>query len=454
MNFASLLTSPERETARPTALGARPHAAPDIGRALHDLAARVFPLCRSLTGDGIRETLRVLQDYVPFEVHEVPTGTRVFDWTVPEEWNVRAAWIKGPRGEKVIDFSDNNLHVLHYSTPIARRMPLAELRPHLFTVPEHPSWIPYRTSYFKKDWGFCLSHEQLLALPEGDYEVCIDSTLAPGNLTYGEFFVPGREAKEVLVFTHICHPSLANDNASGLAMLTLVARRLRDRTPRYSHRFVLAPGSVGAIAWLALNEHRVAAIAHGLVLACVGGPGDVHYKKSRRGHAEIDRAVDWVLRESGARHELREFSPYGYAERQFCSPGFNLPVGLFMRTPHGEFPEYHTSADDLDYIRPEFLADSYEKLAQVLDVLDANRTFVNQSPKGEPQLGPRGLYGAIGGDIGKKDWEMALLWVLNFSDGQHSLLDIAARSGAKFALLASAAAALERAGLLKANSSA
>ena len=421
----------------------------DIGLELHRLASRLFPLCRSLTGDGVRQTLRILQDYVPFEVHEIPSGTPAFDWTVPDEWNIREAWIKAPDGTTIVDFAQNNLHVLQYSVPVARRLSLAELRPHLFTLPDQPSWIPYRTSFFQPNWGFCLAHEQLQQLPEGDYEVFIDSTLAPGALTYGEFYVPGVERDEVLIYSHICHPSLANDNLSGIAVLTLLARHMQQKSPRLSYRFVLAPGSVGAIAWLARNDRRTTLIRHGLVLACLGGPGDVHYKRSRRGNAEIDRAVELVLRDAGDAHHLRDFSPYGYAERQFCSPGFNLPVGCFMRTPHGEFPEYHTSADDLDYIRPEYLADSWTKLTRVVDALDRNRTFINLNPKCEPRLGARGLYSSIGGNIGRKDWEMALLWLLNLSDGEHSLIDIAERSGVAFPLLATAAEALERVSLLQ-----
>ncbi len=436
-----------RATPAPAAAGLL--AGPALGARLHGLATRLFPICRSLTGDGLRQTLRILQEHVPFEIHEVPTGTPVFDWTVPDEWNIADAWIRNPRGEKVVDFRRNNLHVLQYSEPVSRRMTLAELRPHLFSLPDQPSLIPYRTSFFQKNWGFCLAHDQLLALEDGEYEVRIDSSLRPGSLTYGEYLVRGREPGEVIVWAHVCHPSLANDNLSGIAVLTALAQEIGGRQPRLSHRFVLAPGSVGAIAWLARNESRVPLIRHGLVLACVGGPGDVHYKRSRQGGAEVDRAVGLVLHESGDAHELRDFSPYGYAERQFCSPGFDLLVGCFMRTPHGEFPEYHTSADNLEYIRPELLADSHAKLAQVLTVLDRNRTFVNQNPKGEPRLGARGLYDSIGGDIGRKDWEMALLWVLNLSDGRHSLIDIAERSGVRFAQLASAADALEHAGLLK-----
>lgn len=420
-----------------------------IGRQIHDLARQLFPICRSVTGNGIRDTFQILKEHVPFTIHEVATGTPAFDWVAPEEWNIKDAWIKNSRGEKVVDFQRSNLHVLQYSTPVSQRISLAELRSHLFTIPEKPKWIPFRTSFFQKNWGFCLSHEDFLKLEEGDYEVRIDSSLQAGSMTYGEYFVPGSLTDEVIIYSHVCHPSLANDNLSGIGILTFLARHLTNHKPRLSYRFVLAPGNVGAIAWLALNEQRISSIRHGLVLACLGGPGDIHYKKSRSGNAEIDRAVQTVLREAGEPYHLLEFSPYGYAERQFCSPGFNLPVGCFMRTPHGEFPEYHTSADNLNYIKPEFLADSWTKLCRILYLLDRDGIFVNQNPKCEPRLGDRGLYGAIGGETSKKDWEMAMLWVLNLSDGNASLLDIAERSGLPFALIRSATEALVRENLLK-----
>ena len=296
-------------------------------------------------------------------------------------------------------------------------------------------------------WGFCLPHRQLEALPEGDYEVAIDATLADGSLTYGECLVPGGTADEVLVSAHVCHPSLANDNLSGIVVAAEIARRLAARAPRYSWRFLFIPGTIGAIAWLALNEAGLGRIRHGLVLANLGDPGMLHYKRSRRGDAGIDRAVEYVLAARGA-HGVRDFTPYGYDERQFCSPGIDLAVGCLSRTPWGEFPEYHTSADDLDLVRPAALADSLAALEAVVDVVERNRTYVNLQPKGEPQLGRRGLYAAIGGGVGAKDRQMALLWVLNLSDGRHDLLAIARRSGLDFALIAEAADLLAEHGLL------
>ncbi len=257
-----------------------------------------------------------------------------------------------PDGKRVVDFQQCNLHVMNYSVPVHATMPLSELKPHLFTIPEHPDWIPYRTSYYKEDWGFCLSHNQMLALEDGEYEVCIDSTLEDGHLTYGECYLAGRSSDEVLISCHACHPSLANDNLSGLTVATFLAQFLSGRDLRYSYRFLFIPGTIGAITWLARNRETAGRIRHGLVLTCIGDAGGFHYKKSRRGNAEIDRAAAHVLRHSGESAEILEFSPYGYDERQYCSPGFNLPVGCLMRSVWGSFPEYHTSADNLDFIRP------------------------------------------------------------------------------------------------------
>jgi aminopeptidase-like protein len=420
-----------------------------VGEELYKLVAELYPICRSITGDGVRRTLEVVDREVGLVVHEVPTGTAVLDWTVPREWNVRDAWVAGADGRRVIDFRASNLHLLGYSVPVRATMPLAELKRHLFTIPEHPDWIPYRTSYYAERWGFCASQRLVDSLPEGDYEVCVDATLADGHLTYGEHVVPGETDEEVLVTCHVCHPSLANDNLSGIAVAARLARLLGQGRPRYTHRFLFIPGTIGSITWLARNEDRVGRIRHGLVLACLGDPGRLTYKRSRRGDTEVDRAVAHVLASSGRPHELQDFTPYGYDERQFCSPGFDLPVGCLSRTPYARYPEYHTSADDLDLVRPEHLQDSLEACWEVLQVLDGNRRYLNLKPKGEPQLGRRGLYGSIGGRSDAEERQMAMLWVLNLSDGDHSLLDVAGRAGLPFALVAEVAGTLEDAGLLR-----
>jgi aminopeptidase-like protein len=417
------------------------------GRELHAFAAELFPICRSITGDGIRRTLALIRDRIPLETVEVSTGTPVFDWTVPKEWNIRDAYIQGPDGKRVVDFQCCNLHVLNYSAPIHATMPLSELKPHLFTLPDKPEWIPYRTSYYRESWGFCLSHNRMLALQDGDYEVSIDSTLEDGRLTYGECYLPGRSTDEVLISCHACHPSLANDNLSGLAVATFLARLLSGRDLHYSYRFLFIPGTIGAITWLARNRESVGRVRHGLVLTCIGDAGGFHYKKSRRGDAEIDRAVAHVLRHQSEPSEVLEFSPYGYDERQYCSPGFNLPVGCLMRSVWGAFPEYHTSADNLDFIRPLPLAGSLHVCAAILDVLENNHRYCNQNPYCEPQLGRRNLYASTGGEsIG--DEISARLWVLNLSDGEHSLLDIAERSGLPFPAICDAAGLLSKNGLL------
>ncbi len=422
----------------------------DIGQEMYRLIADLYPICRSITGDGVRETFRIIKGYIPLAVHEVPTGTEVFDWNVPKEWNIKDAYIKNSKGERVVDFQKSSLHVVNYSVPVKKVMPLEELKAHLFTLPDHPERIPYRTSYYKESWGFCLSHEQFLAMQDAEYEVCIDSTLEPGYLTYGEYYLPGESQDEILISCHTCHPSLCNDNLSGIALATFLAKHLSQVAPRkYSYRFLFIPGTIGSITWLALNENHVHKIKHGLVLTGVGDSGKFTYKKSRRGNADIDRAAIHVLKHSGQEHQIIDFFPYGYDERQYCSPGFNLPVGCFMRSSHGQYSEYHTSADNLSFVQPQYLADSFSKCLSALYILENNQTYLNQSPKCEPRLGKRGLYRAVGGHAEEQVNELALLWVLNLADGEHRLLDIAEQSNFSFDAIKKAADALLAHGLLK-----
>lgn len=417
------------------------------------LIEELYPICRSITGNGVRATLARLQADLPLAIHEVASGTPVLDWTVPREWNISDAYIKDARGERVVDFQRHNLHVVSYSTPVRQRMSLAELRPHLHSLPDQPDLIPYRTTYYKETWGFCLSHTALMALPEGEYEVCIDATLADGHLTYGELLIPGASAEEVLISCHICHPSLANDNLSGISVALELARLLRSTRNHYSYRFVFIPGTIGAITWLARNEAAVERIRHGLVLTCIGDPGPITYKRSRRGDAPIDRAFAHLLRHSGGDGRVIDFYPYGYDERQYCSPGFNLPVGCLMRSQHGTFPEYHTSADNPSFVRSDALADSLGAILAALRTLEQDLVYTNLSPKGEPQLGRRGLYGAIGG-LNVQRSQLAMLWALNLADGGHSLLEIAERAGESFDLIAAIADRLVEAGLFAAVHSA
>jgi aminopeptidase-like protein len=417
------------------------------GNDLHCFVRELYPICRSITGDGVRETLARVGRRIDLVVHEVPSGTAVFDWTIPPEWNVADAWVKNAAGERIIDFRRSNLHVLNYSAPIRRRVSRDELFRHLHSLPERPLWIPYRTSYYEENWGFCVEHARLAELNEPEYEVCIDSRLEPGSLSYGEFAITGASSEEFLFSCHVCHPSLCNDNLSGVALITHLAALLRGLDLRYSYRFLFVPGTIGSIAWLSRNVEKTASVRHGLVVACVGDAGRFHYKRSRRG-ADIDRAVEHVLRHSGEDHQIVDFSPYGYDERQYCSPGFNLPVGSLTRTPWGDFPEYHTSADDLDFVAPRYLAESLRRYLEVIDVVESDRRYYNTNPMCEPQLGRRGLYGAPGGAADVERSRMALLWVLNLSDGAHGLLDIAMRANMDFWTIRDAAAALLEHGLL------
>lgn len=421
------------------------------GQDLYDLVRDLYPICRSITGDGVRQTLQRIQRLLPLDIHEVPSGTRVFDWTVPREWNIRDAWIKTLDGERVVDFRKSNLHVMSYSVPVLGRVPLAELRQHLFTLPQHPGWIPYKTSYYAEAWGFCVTLEQFQALNAPEYDVCIDSTLEDGHLTYGECYLPGASEEECLLSCHVCHPSLCNDNLSGIAVALHIGRWLASLPARrLSYRLLFAPGTIGAITWLARNQASLSRIRHGLVLAGVGGPGPLVYKRSRDGDAAIDRAAAHVLRHVDEGGEVRDFDPSGYDERQYGSPGINLPVGRLSRTPHHEYPEYHTSADDLNLVTADRLKGAYRACQAMLGVLDDDATCVNLSPMCEPQLGRRGIHGTSGD--GGASAQMAMLWVLNQSDGTRSLLDIADRSGLPFAAIRDAAAHLVEHQLLRVRS--
>ncbi len=422
-----------------------------MGNRMSEMMRILYPICRSITGNGVRQTLQTLQKEIPLIQQEVASGTAVFDWTVPKEWNLNDAYVKTSSGEKIIDVKESNLHLLNYSVPIKKKVSLAELKQHLFTLPEHPAWIPYRTSYYNENWGFCISHNQFEGLKEDTYEVFIDTTLKDGCLTYGEFYLQGASAEEVLVSTHICHPSLCNDNLSGVVLSTFLAKHLSQLPLNYSYRFLFIPGTIGSITWLCLNEQNVSRIKHGLVAACIGDSGKFSYKTSRQQNAEIDRIARYVLKSSGRDYDIINFFPYGYDERQYCSPGFDMPVGCLMRTPHGEFPEYHTSADNLSFVKPESLAASFEMVLNIFSVLESNKTYLNTNPKGEPQLGKRGLYKLIGGHDDSATFQLAMLWVLNLSDGKHALMDIAERSEIDFFVIRDAADALEKSGLLQAK---
>jgi aminopeptidase-like protein len=421
----------------------------ELGDEIYGLVRELYPLCRSITGDGVRDTLRILGRDLPMVVTEVPSGTPVLDWVVPNEWNIRDAFIEDTSGNRIVDFKKSNLHVVGYSTPVNKWLSFEELRPHLHTIPERPDTIPYRTSYYQETWGFCMSHRQLEAMADTEYHVTIDATLEPGSLTLGEIVVPGSMADEVLISAHVCHPSLCDDNLSGVALAAVLARQLiAGPPPRHTVRFVFAPATIGAITWLALHRDDAHIIKHGLTLTCLGDDQPFTYKRSVQGNAVVDRAAAVSLPASGMDHEIIDFFPYGYDERQYGSPGFRLPVGSLMRARHGTFPEYHTSDDDLDFVSAPRLAESLALVRRIIDVIDHDRTMENLAPWGEPQLGRRGLYRAVGG-TNIPELEFAMLWVLNQSDGQTSLLDIAERGRIDHSSLVAAARLLEEHDLVR-----
>lgn len=416
-----------------------------VGRLLYAAMAELFPIPRSLTGAGVRDSLAILARDLPVEVVELPTGTKVFDWTLPREWNVREAWVEAPDGTRVIDIADSPLHVLGYSTPVDTTVHLDELREHICTDPRNPDVVPYRTSYWSERWGFCATQRVADALVPGSYRVRIDSTLSDGHVTYGEVALAGAEDGVFLLSTTICHPSLANDNLSGIVVLAGLARILKEQRLRHSFRCVWSPGTIGPLCWLHENADLVPIVRHGFAVSCVGDAGPLNYKRSRRGNVSVDAAAGAVLAHfPGAR--VRDWSPYGGDERQFCSPGFDLPFGALSRTPADAFPEYHSSADDLDLVRPEALADSLYAALAIIDALERNETYVNTSPYGEPQLGRRGLYRSVAGGSSE---EAAVLWVLSLSDGGATLIDIARVSCQPFERIREAADSLVAVGLLR-----
>lgn len=422
------------------------------GARMFALMERLYPICRSITGPGVRQTLDIVQELLPLERSEVPSGTQVFDWTVPNEWCIRDAWVKDSSGNVIVDFKHCNLHVVGYSVPVHTRLSLAELRKHLHSDPEHPDWIPYRTSYYQQSWGFCLTHRQLLSLQEGEYEVCIDADLGPGSLSYAECMIPGDSPTEVLLFAHTCHPSLCNDNLSGVVLLTILGQYLRRCRLNWTYRLVFAPATIGSITWLSQNQAHLHRIKAGLIVSVAGDPGSITYKRSRHDRALIDRAAAHTVSRGDNPGTILPFSPWGYDERQFCSPGINLPIGRITRSPNGAYPQYHTSADNLDLVRPEHLQDSLRHIMQILGILESDRRYLNLSPFGEPQLGRRGLYRLMGGYTDISALQHALLWVLNYSDGAHSLLDIAEMSELNFQTLLHAAKLAEQAGILSPQS--
>ena len=417
---------------------------------LEQMFERLWPINRSIAGPGSRQTLDILGETMPTERLSVPTGERALDWIVPDEWHARAAYIVGPDGRRFADVADHNLHLVSHSAPFRGRMTLEELRPHLYSLPEQPDAIPYITSFYRRHWGFCLAHRELEALPGGDYEVVVDTELVPGRVEVGEAVLPGESDEEVLFHSYVCHPSMANNELSGPLAVTALYERLRRWERRtLTYRFVLSAETIGTIVYLHhRGDHLLDHLRAGFVLTCVADDGGFTYKRSRNARSLADRAAELVLRDTGAPHRVVDFDPSnGSDERQYCSPGFDLPIGSLMRTMYGEFPEYHTSLDNLDFISIDALQgtiDAYEAIARALD---GNVLWRNTVARGEPQLGRRGLYKQL--STKERDASrVPLVWLLNLADGEHDLLAIAERSGQPLDALLDVAARLEQAGLL------
>jgi aminopeptidase-like protein len=415
---------------------------------------RLWPLPRSLTGEGVRRSHDILGEILPLERLEVPSDTKVHDWHVPPEWVVNEAYVLDPLGRRILDFDDNNLHLVGYSVPFRGRLSRDELDAHLFSLPAQPEAIPYVTSYYKARWGFCLSHHDRARLLDGEYEVVVDTLLVPGSMTISECVLPGISASEVLITSYTCHPSLANNEIAGPLVAAFLYRRLvRHQERRLTYRFVFAPETIGAIAYLAIRgDHLKANTVAGYVVTCVGGPDGLTYKRSRDAPTLADRAAEHVLRlvcvDESRPARLLDFVPTGSDERQYGSPGYRLPVGSLMRTMYGTYPEYHTSLDNKDFVELDSVQLTLDAYEQICMVLDGNETFLNLEPYGEPRLAVRGLYPDLtvaGSNVGAAD---PLFWVLNLSDGRTDLLSVADRSGLPFTKIRRAATVLEQAGLL------
>ena len=391
---------------------------------MHALATRLFPFCRSITGAGVRETLAILGEYLPgLEVHEIPSGTKAFDWTVPDEWNITGAYLEGPDGERIIDFADSNLHVVSYSMPVDAEFSREELEPHLHSDAELPDAIPYVTSYYHRDWGMCMTQRQRDALTDGTYRAVVSSTLEPGHLTYGELVIPGDSSEEVFISTYVCHPSLANNELSGPVVSTALARWLMSLPRRrYTYRFVFVPESIGAITYTSRNlEHLKRHVIAGFNLTCIGDDGDYSYLASRLGNLPIDRIAKRVL---ATRSPAVTYSyvDRGSDERTYCAPGIDLPLVSLMRTKYGAYREYHTSLDDLSVITPTGLQGGLDLVRDCIDELERAEYFT-ATVLAEPQLGRRGLYHSMHART-VADVVLLRTHVLAYADGQHSVLDM------------------------------
>jgi len=398
----------------------------DIGKQMFDLCTRLFPICRSITGSGFRESLQIIKEYLPeLTIHNVASGTKVFDWEVPLEWNIRDAYIIDPDGNKLCDFKKNNLHVVGYSVPIDLDLSLAKLQSHLYSLPNQPTAIPYVTSYYKARWGFCLPHELREKLKEGTYHVFIDSDLAPGNLSYGEWILPGNQREEIFLSTYLCHPSMANNELSGPVLATFLAGWLKElKQRRYTYRIIIIPETIGSITYLSKNFPVMKQnIIAGFNLTCVGDNNDYSYLPSRSGDTLADKVALHVLRHTHPEFRQYSFLERGSDERQYCSPGIDLPVCLIMRSKYYEYPEYHTSLDNLSFVSPEGLSGSFDVYQKAIQCLESNQKL-RVTVLCEPQLGKRGLYPTVSTkDTAKQVKNM--MNILAFADGTRSTLELA-----------------------------
>lgn len=425
------------------------------------LLTRLFPICRSITGEGVRQSLAILAETAPWQVKDYASGTKVFDWTVPPEWNIQDAWIADESGRRLVDFQVSNLHVVSYSAPVHARMSFAELEPHLHSLPNLPEAIPYRTSYYKETWGFCLSQRQRDALNRNaTYEVVIQSELKPGSLTLADAVLPGSSGREFLVSTYCCHPSMANDNLSGPVVTTLLLQALAARPKlRHSWRFVVLPETIGAITYLARHQDALQKSSGGFVVTTCGGPGPLGVKQSFLGNHLVDRAVALAFRDAKVEPLVYPFVPDGSDERQYSSPGFRIPVTTISKDKYYEYLYYHTSLDNLDFVKGEALEQSFRLYLSAIDIIEENRTLRSLNPHCEVQLGRRGLYPQSGGALNQlantagstaiENEVDVISWVMFLADGQHDLIAMAERSGCPFRHIAAVAAKLETHGLLE-----